>query len=90
MTSVPASVAEERHYTVAEVAAIWRVSGDTVRKLFFDDPAVIAISMPRKGPGERKHKPHVSLRIPASALRRVHDQQSSRPGLERKRRGRKV
>lgn len=74
--------ATERHYTTREVAELWALSEYTVRKLFEDDPDVLKISMPRLLPNHRKTKPRVSLRIPASAVERVHAQQSRPPRTE--------
>jgi hypothetical protein len=33
----------QRHYTVDEVAALWQLSRDTVRRLFQDEPGVLTI-----------------------------------------------
>ena len=82
--------ATEQHYTTRQVAELWAISEKTARRLFEDDPAVIKISMPRVGRAERKRKPAVSLRIPASALERVHGQQTRAPRLEVQRRRRGV
>jgi hypothetical protein len=65
----------EQHYTPRQVAELWNVSEATVRRLFEDDPAVLKISMPSLLQN-RKRKPRVSLRIPASAMERVHAQQT--------------
>lgn len=64
----------ERHYTVAEVAALWNLSDDTIRKIFRDQPGVLKIGSP-----ERKFKRgYISLRIPESVLQRVHNQLRTR------------
>lgn len=81
------SAAIEQHYTPREVAELWGVSVKTVCRLFEDEPGTLKISMPRLL--ARKRAPQVSLRIPASALARVHDQQSRRP-VEVQRTGRRV
>lgn len=52
------------------------MSADTVRRLFEDAPGVLKISMPRLLKNQRKHQPHVLLRIPQSALEQVHTQQT--------------
>lgn len=69
--------ATEQHYTPQQVATMWGISADTVRRLFEDDPAVLKISMPNLL--VRKRRPKISLRIPASALARVHHQQTRGP-----------
>ncbi len=51
----------ERHYSVTDIASLWGLSRDSVRRLFRREPGVLAI-------GER----YVTLRIPASVLERVH------------------
>lgn len=63
---------EERHYAVAEIAALWNLSVDAVRKLFRNEPGVLVLgdANPR---GKRRY---VTLRIPASVLERVHRQMS--------------
>ncbi len=84
-SSALASVAEERHYTVQEIASAWRLSTMTVRRLFEDQPGVLKIDR-RRLIGKR---PHVTLRIPASVLDRFHQQRASGfgPKVERRRRG---
>ncbi len=49
----------ERYYTVAEVAELWGLSKDTVRKTFCKMPGVLKI-------GSRRYQ---TLRIPAKLLR---------------------
>ncbi len=80
----------EQHYTVQEVAKLWAMSPDTVRRLFEDDPQVLKVSMPRLLKNARKRKPRVSLSIPASALERLHHQQTGGFRLEVKSRRRSV
>ena len=60
------AVEAERHYTVTEIAELWRVSTDTVRRLFEDEPGVIVISNSK--PGKR---PRRTLRIPQSVADRL-------------------
>jgi hypothetical protein len=58
----------ERHYTVAEIAALWNLSVDAVRKIFQTEPGVLALGDP-----ETRHKRrYTTLRIPESMLERVH------------------
>jgi hypothetical protein len=38
----------ERHYRIGELARIWGLGRETVRKLIKDDPGVIKIRMGRK------------------------------------------
>jgi hypothetical protein len=63
----PSSFAQ-RHYTVAEVAGLWNLSSDAVRKLFQDEAGVFVL-----GSQEPSHKRrYTTLRIPESVLQRVH------------------
>lgn len=71
----------EQHYTVQQVAKMWAVSEDSVRRLFAGQPGVLQISMPRLQ-RNRKQKPHVLLRIPASVVERLHQQWSTGFGCE--------
>jgi hypothetical protein len=62
----------EPHYTVGEIAAEWKLSTDTVRKLFLDEPGVLKIGEGSRLLGGRKYKRrYFVLRIPAAVLRRV-------------------
>ena len=69
-----ASQASERHYSVAEVAEMWNLSVNTVRRIFENEPGVLAIGEPRPKYGRRRGK--VTLRIPQSVLQRVHRRRS--------------
>jgi hypothetical protein len=57
-----------RHYTVAEIAKLWNLSDDAVRKLFELEPGVLVIGEERSG---RKRR-YVTLRIPEDVAERVH------------------
>ena len=63
----------ERHYTVAEIAKLWQLSPDAVRRLFRNEPGVVVLG--GTGPRVRKRK-YLTLRIPQSVLERVHRQYS--------------
>jgi hypothetical protein len=65
----------ETHYTIAEIAQQWKLSEDTVRKLFIDEPGVLKIGEGSRLLGGRKYKRrYFVLRIPAAVLRRVEQQ----------------
>jgi hypothetical protein len=66
-----ASDAIEPHFTVAEVAAMWSLSSDSVRRIFRRQPGVLVLETPR--PSTRK-RAYETLRIPQSVLERVHRQ----------------
>ena len=56
--------AAETHYTPQELADIWRVSVDSIRRIFRDEPGVL--KMGEKNP---KHKrQYLTLRIPESVV----------------------
>lgn len=61
-------VCAEPHFTPQELAKQWKVSTQTIRRLFADEPGVLVFGSP-----EKKHKrPYVSIRIPQSVAQRVH------------------
>ncbi len=65
----PASIFTERHYTIAEIAGLWNVSIDFVRRLFAEEPGVLVFGDQRN---ERKRR-YTTMRIPESVLKRVHN-----------------
>ena len=58
----------ERHYTVAEIAAMWQLSRDLVRGLFVHEAGVLVIG-DESSPGTRRYR---TLRIPESVVVRVY------------------
>ena len=64
------SQATERHYSVAESAELWKLSPNTVRRMFQSEPGVFAVGEPRPRYGRQRGK--VTLRIPQSVLDRVY------------------
>jgi hypothetical protein len=69
---VAMSPAFERHFTVADVAALWNLSPDAVRDVFRHEEGVLAIGTDSSR-GKRRYQ---TLRIPQSILERVHRQMS--------------
>jgi hypothetical protein len=59
----------ERHYSVDELAELWGMSDDFVRRLFRSEPGVVVFFKYR--PGRRTYR---TLRIPESVAQRVHRQ----------------
>jgi len=59
----------ERHYTVVELADRWNLSPDTIRKLFENEPGVLALEERGRKRGKRRY---TTLRIPESVALRVH------------------
>jgi hypothetical protein len=66
------SPAFDRHYSVAEVAALWNLSVDAVRGIFRNEPGVLVLG----DANSRRKRRYVTLRIPHSVLERVHRQMS--------------
>ena len=57
----------ERHFTVDQLAELWNMSDDFVRRLFLHEPGVVVFYHHR--PGRRVYR---TLRIPESVAQRVH------------------
>lgn len=66
----------ERHYTVQEIAAFWRLDPSTVRRIFRDEPGVLRIGKSGRRDGKRDY---VVLRVPESVLRRVWGKRARQP-----------
>lgn len=62
----------ERHYRIGELAQIWGLARETVRRLVEDDPGVVKIRMGRK-------KTHTIYSIPESAAKRLHTRRLLNP-----------
>jgi hypothetical protein len=59
----------EPHYSPAEIAEMWKLSVDCVRKMFENEPGVLVIG--GQNPHGRKRR-YTTLRIPEFVLERVH------------------
>lgn len=59
---------QERHFAVGEVADLWNLSPDVVRKLFEREPGVLVLA----DNGSRSKRRYTTLRIPQSVVERVH------------------
>jgi hypothetical protein len=58
-----------RHYTVGEVADLWRLSEDCVRRIFEREPGVLVLGDAKPTRYKRRYR---TLRIPEFVLDRVH------------------
>jgi hypothetical protein len=58
----------ERHFTVAEVAELWNLSPDAVRRLFENEPGVLVLG--DRGAGKTRR--YRTLRIPQGVVECVH------------------
>jgi hypothetical protein len=65
----PAPAALERHYSVAEVAALWGLGKTKVREMFFDEPGVLRTQRPSVHSRKRQC---IRIQIPESVILRVH------------------
>jgi len=72
--------ATEQHYTPAQVAKMWALSEQSIRRIFRDRPGVVVL-------GSRKR---IMVRISESVLAAVHDERSRGFLAELKSRGRRV
>ena len=70
---VPMSPAFEPHLTIQQIAEMWNLSPDAVRRIFRKEPGVVEI---KKEKGAFKRRSYISLRIPQSVARRVHQKLS--------------
>jgi hypothetical protein len=66
--SIQEPAAAERHYSATEVAAIWNLHVETIRRIFQDEPGVVVLQAPSK----KGRRPYKTIRIPQSVLKRVH------------------
>ena len=66
--AAPSAPAFERHFSPDELAELWGLSADTIRRLFEREPGVLVIDHTRQN-GKRRYR---SLRIPESVAQRVH------------------
>ena len=63
---------DEQHFKPAELAELWGVSGDTIRRLFRDAPGVLVIDRPTR----RYKRRYSTIRIPESVAKRVYEKLS--------------
>jgi hypothetical protein len=63
----------ERHYTPAEIGALWGFDQTTIRRMFMDEPGVLKEGKRGRRDGKRQY---VSLRIPESVAVRVHERKA--------------
>ncbi len=75
----------ERHFAVEDVANLWSVSSDTVRRLFEGEPGVLVLESTRGLGRKRRYR---TLRIPESVAARVYRRMLNpiRPTIDRGRR----
>ena len=64
----------ERHFSPAELAEVWRLSEDTVRRIFEREPDVLIFENPDKASDRRRR----TMLIPESVAERVYRRLSTR------------
>jgi hypothetical protein len=69
VTAAPLPAFAEKHYSAQEVAELWGLSVDYVRRLFESVPGVLVLQAPRAYGRRRRYR---TLRIPESVIERVH------------------
>ena len=77
MASESVNVFEERHYTVSELADMWKLSTEFVRQIVSGEPGVT--EWVRQAPGRRRYR---VLRVPQSVAERLYHRALSRAELE--------
>jgi hypothetical protein len=60
----------EKHYRIAELAELWGLGRETIRKMLIDEPGVVKIRLGRK-------KAHTTYTVSDSVARRIHSRLSS-------------
>jgi hypothetical protein len=65
VSTVPGEAAFEKHYRIGDLAKLWGLGRETVRKIIKDDPGVVKIRMGRK-------KAHTIYSVPESTAHRIH------------------
>ena len=65
-------LAFERHFSVRELAGLWQLSEDTIRRMFQDEAGVVEVGNEKRSYRRR----YTTLRIPESVVVRVHRRRS--------------
>ncbi|MEI9972437.1 MAG: hypothetical protein WDO73_10515 [Ignavibacteriota bacterium] len=67
--AVPATVVSiERHDSAGEIADIWGLNVETIRRVFDREPGVVVL----QGPVKKGRRPYKTIRVPQTVLDRVH------------------
>lgn len=62
------SYPQEQHFTVRDIAKLWKLSQQTVRRIFGDEPGVLIIERPET----RNKRGYRTMSIPGSIVQRIH------------------
>jgi hypothetical protein len=63
------TAAIERHFSPAEIAELWGLSVDSVRRIFAGEQGVLVIEPPRSRYSRRRYR---TIRVPQAVVERVH------------------
>jgi hypothetical protein len=63
------STAQEKHYSVDELATLWNLDPKSIRSLFRGEPGVLRFG---RSAGTRLKRAYTTLRIPQSVMERVY------------------
>ena len=74
LARISSTLHAERLYSRSELAELWRLSSETIRRLFQEEPGVVTIG--ERNP--RRKRRYVMLRIPQSVAVRVHRRLSAK------------
>jgi len=58
----------ERHYSPAELAELWNLSVDTLRRLFVNEPGVLQISNPKARKAKLHNNAHTGNGLPSAYI----------------------
>jgi hypothetical protein len=72
----------EVHFTLAEIAEKWKLSHDTVQRVFKDEPGVLKLGHPSRLKGSKYQRRYFTLRIPESVFLRVQNRLMHQRGAE--------
>jgi predicted RNA-binding protein with PIN domain len=62
------SSADEQHFTVKQIAALWGCSRELIRRLFRNEPGVLRVNRP----STRIKRGYTTMKIPKSVMEQVH------------------
>lgn len=68
------ALASEQHFTIGEIAELWRLSTDTVREIFRNEPGVFVITRPER----RGKQKYTTVRVPQSVMESVWNRMQNR------------
>lgn len=61
----------EKHFTIDEIAEAWGFSGETVRRIFRNEPGVLLLGEGSRRVGGKLRRRYFVMRVPQTVLDRV-------------------